>query len=228
MLSTRAEVPKAHEQITDLSSAVGYTASNSNGAVLYLIEPENYAIRFRDDGTNPTSTTGIRLAENTIFEYTACNGNLKFITDQETDAGFAISSNFDVANANAIGYKAAGVSVTLSASTVADTGTSKTIAADQWAGMLISGSSGGTLTGTWTADAASEAAAITLVKALTVPQGEVPLGYITVQTAASNTWTAGTDALQGGTGGNPSADTNYYNYRGAKVNIAFYGTTSTT
>ena len=44
-----------------------------------------------------------------------------------------------------------------------------------------------------------------------MPASQAPVGYVTVQAHASNSFTAGTDALQGGTGGNASQDTNYYN-----------------
>lgn len=219
----RTNAPLNYEEISDLTSAVSYTLTNAKGSDIFLLQPEYGAIRWRDDGTSPTSTTGFYLAENTILEYTAPSGQLNFIAADQGTAGWAISSNFDVQNTHAIGYTSNGISATVAASTACDTGTSKTIAADQWAAMLIVGDQAGALTGTWTADAASEAAAITLVKAVSFNANQRPLGYITVQTASSNTWTAGTDALQGGTGGNPSADTNYYDYRGVKLRVGFYG-----
>ena len=37
------------------------------------------------------------------------------------------------------------------------------------------------------------------------------IGYITVQAAAANTWTPGTDGLALGSGGNPAQATNFYN-----------------
>lgn len=124
---------------------------------------------------------------------------------------FAIDTNFDVKNTEVANYLANGTYVTLADNTSCNTGTSKTIAADQWAAMMITGSAAGALTGTWTADAASEAAAITLAKALTA-SNQCPLGYVTVQTAAGQPWIAGTDALTTGTGGNVANATNYYNY----------------
>ena len=175
------------------------------------------------DPINPTSTTGLLLRADNVLEYTSSNAQIKLLQSAEPDAGFAISTNFDVANANVIVYKIDGLEASLAASTVCDTGTSKTIAADQWAAMRIDVDAAGNLTGTWTADAASEALAITAMKALSLTQGKLPIGYITVQTASGLSWTAGTDALQGGTGGNPSADTNYYNYRATRVNILEYG-----
>lgn len=222
------ENPLGFQQITDLTAAATFTAGANKGASIYLIQAQNFDVKFRDDGTDPTSVAGITLVQNSILEYTTNTTGLKFITAPEPDAGFAISTNFDVANVKAIAYKTAGITVTLSAATVADTGTAKTIAADQWAGFLMTGTTAGTLTGTFTADAATEAAAVVLVKALTIPSGEVPIGYVTILTDSGNTWTAGTDALQGGTGGNVSDDTNYFNYRAAGINIAFYGVAALT
>lgn len=48
------------------------------------------------------------------------------------------------------------------------------------------------------------------IAALPAPDADkAPLGYITVLASAS-TWIAGTDAFQGGTGGNPATTTHYY------------------
>lgn len=222
----RADNPKNNQVITDLSSATKPT--QISGADLFYFQAQYYNIRWRDDGTSPTNKTGLLLKANDAFLYTGGSNQLEFITDEETDAAFEISSNFNVKNGKALAYKSAGISVTLSADTVCSTsaGSGKTIATDKWAAMLITGDSNGALTGTWTADADDEASAITLVKALSYPQTQVPIGYVTVLTASGQNWVAGTDALQGGTGGNPSDDTNYYNYRGAQVYVAKYGKTS--
>jgi hypothetical protein len=122
--------------------------------------------------------------------------------------GLAIVSNFDVQNANAISYVLAGKLYTLSANQTCDTG-SQAIAADKWGIMLVSVNASGSLTGTWSVDHADEATAIANLPA--VPANEVAIGYVTVKTAAGQSWTAGTDALKGGTGGNPASETNYYN-----------------
>lgn len=129
-----------------------------------------------------------------------------------TSPVFAISTNFDVANTETCAFIAAGVPYTLTDNTVCDTGTAKTIAADQWAVMVIDATNATTLAGTWTADAATEAAAIALAKAVPFVAGKCRLGYVAVQTATGQSWTAGTDALEGGTGGNVSNDTNYYQF----------------
>ncbi|MFH1302217.1 MAG: hypothetical protein ABIK07_14245 [Planctomycetota bacterium] len=124
---------------------------------------------------------------------------------------FVIDTNFDVKNGSAISYTNGGTLATFNANTSFDTGTAQVITADKWSAALLSVSSGGAATVTWssTLNADSEALAIAALPAL--PSNHTPLGYVTVLTGSGVTWTAGTDALQGGTGGTPSADTNYYN-----------------
>jgi len=127
--------------------------------------------------------------------------------------GLAIKTNFDVENGTAIDYVLAGVLYTLSANTTCNTGTSANFAADKWGIFLVSVDSSGTLTATWednsNAGYDSEAEAIAALPS--TPTDELAIGYITVQADAANTFTAGTDALTGGTGGNPAQTTNYYN-----------------
>lgn len=125
--------------------------------------------------------------------------------------GFAIDTNFDVKNANAITYLNGGTLKTLSANTSFNTGTSKVITADKWGAALLSLDSTGTATVTYATGNAYDSEALAIA-ALTVPAAtHTVLGYVTIQTGSGVTWTAGTDALQGGTGGTPSVDTNYYN-----------------
>jgi hypothetical protein len=139
--------------------------------------------------------------------------NLLYRVEGIYQAVFAIDTNFDVKNTEVITYLHNGILQTLADNTSCNTGTAKTIAADQWAAMLISGTGAAALVGTWTADAASEAAALALAKAAALADTtNTPLGVVAVQTASGQPWIAGTDALQTGTGGNVSADTNYYDY----------------
>lgn len=123
--------------------------------------------------------------------------------------GFAISTNFDVKNANAISYVNGGTIKTLSANTNFDTGTSKTITGSQWSAAMLTVNSSGSAVLTWASSSyASEALAIA---ALAAPAAtDTVLGYVTVQAHASG-YTAGTDALTTGTGGNVATTTNYYN-----------------
>lgn len=132
--------------------------------------------------------------------------------------GFAIDTNFDVKNANAVTVMIDGVANSLAANTSFDTGTTAVISADKW-GIAILTWDGTTATVTWAstgsthmtyADEATAKAALGTGN-LVPGAGFVPLGYFTVETASGQTWTAGTDALQGGTGGNAATATNYYN-----------------
>ncbi len=125
--------------------------------------------------------------------------------------GLAIDTNFDVQSATDCQVSIDGVLATISAATC-DTGTAAAIAASQWGVFLVSAVAGGTLTATWATAAgagyASEALAIAALPA--APADEAPLGYVTVNAHASG-FTAGTDALTTGTGGNVATATNYYN-----------------
>jgi hypothetical protein len=134
----------------------------------------------------------------------------------------AIVSNFDVKNTAAIMFTIAGTMYTLAVNQTCDTGTSKVITADMWSSMLVSVNSSAALTGTWAASSyATEALAIAALAA--VPTDQVPIGYVTVLTGSGVTWTAGTDALETGTGGTASADTNYYNIAPAVLTAAKIG-----
>ncbi len=128
--------------------------------------------------------------------------------------GLAIDTNFDVQNGNAFDIVSGGKIYTVASGQSFDTGTSQVTTADSWAAALLSIDIDGTTTYLqWATEATTEAAAIAQLDGLT-PSGDVVVGYITVLTDSGVTWTAGTDALQGGTGGGPSDDTNYYNVWG--------------
>lgn len=64
----------------------------------------------------------------------------------------------------------------------------------------------------YTTGYATEALAIAAMPA--TGAGEVAVGFLTVLASASG-WVAGTDALAGGTGGNPATATSYYGFIGA-------------
>jgi hypothetical protein len=128
--------------------------------------------------------------------------------------GLVIDTNFDVKNANAFSGVSGGLFFSAAANVNFDTGTAQVTTADQWVAALLSIDLDGTTTYLqYGAEAATEAAAIAQLDALT-PTGDVVVGYVAIKTGSAVTWTAGTDALQGGTGGTPSADTNYYNVFG--------------
>lgn len=123
---------------------------------------------------------------------------------------FGISTNFDVKNTVAIPYLNGGTIKTLAANTNCDTGTSQTITGSKFQAAILTINSSGTCVVTFapTAVYATEAAAIA---ALTAPAAtDTVLGYVTIQAHASG-YTAGTDALTAGTGGNVATATTYYN-----------------
>lgn len=67
-----------YQQITSLSAAVGLTIPD--GTVLALITCETQAVRWRDDGTDPTASIGYPLATATELQYAAAQlPELKFI-----------------------------------------------------------------------------------------------------------------------------------------------------
>lgn len=123
---------------------------------------------------------------------------------------FARVSNFDVQNNNAISYVNNGILRTLANSQLFDTGTSKTITGSKWGAAILSVTSGGSPNLLWATGAGYDTEADAL-NALVHPGGtNTVLGAVTVQAHASG-FTAGTDALAGGTGGNPATTTNYLN-----------------
>lgn len=73
---------KGYVQVTSLSTAVGLGTIPA-GATFALITPETQAIRWRDDGTNPTTTVGMPLAAGATLQYT---GNLAAFKMIETAA----------------------------------------------------------------------------------------------------------------------------------------------
>jgi hypothetical protein len=68
-----------HEQIAVLTSAVGFTSIPA-GTETVLLQAETQNVRWRDDGTNPTSTVGLILIANTLYEFTVGQlARMKFI-----------------------------------------------------------------------------------------------------------------------------------------------------
>jgi hypothetical protein len=131
-----------------------------------------------------------------------------------SNPGLAIDTNFDIQAVNAFDMVIDGIWVTVAAGADFDTGTVKAVDADKWVAALLSIDADGSTTYVdYGAEAATEALAIAALDVLT-PSGEVVVGYVAIKTAAGLAWNAGTDALQGGTGGNVSSDTNYYNVCG--------------
>lgn len=93
--------PLGYQQITTISSATGLTvpaaptetvthapAARANKA---FIIAETQDVRWRDDGTNPTSTVGMLLQKNEEFWYTGDINAIKFI---EVTSGASLSVSY--------------------------------------------------------------------------------------------------------------------------------------
>jgi hypothetical protein len=126
----------------------------------------------------------------------------------------AINSNFDVKNTEQTVFVAGNVLYTLDDNVNCDTGTTKTITGKSWSAFVVDAANASTLKATWAASSyASEALALAAAKAVALVANKCRIGIVTVQAHASG-FTAGTDALASGSGGNAAQATNYYNFVG--------------
>ncbi len=105
-----------------------------------------------------------------------------------------------------------GVPVLVAAQTAQAFGALGTIPASTWGLIAVDVVAAGTLTfvsaaANYTTGYATEALALAANPAATASKARV--GYLTILASAS-TFVVGTDALAGGTGGNPATTTNYY------------------
>jgi hypothetical protein len=85
-VSDRTLVPVGFEQLS-VTTAVGgspITAGIVDGASMALIQTTDQNIRWRDDGTDPTTTIGMQLADGSDFWYTADLSAIKFIAETGT------------------------------------------------------------------------------------------------------------------------------------------------
>ena len=83
--------PTGYQKLTVSNTAVGLTIPiNSNRA---LIVVETASIRWRDDGTSPTSTDGIQIFQNQSLELDGgkCLSQFKAIKTGDTDATLHIN-----------------------------------------------------------------------------------------------------------------------------------------
>lgn len=78
-----------YQQITSLSAATGLTVPR--GATLAVIIPEAFAVRWRDDGTAPTSAVGMPLAIATVLSY---DGDLSRVQFIEQSAGAKLNISY--------------------------------------------------------------------------------------------------------------------------------------
>lgn len=75
-----------YQQIVGAAAATGLTVPASTCMALINIEAQ--AVRWRDDGTNPTTTVGMNQAVGSTLEFYGDFGRIKFI---ETTAGTIIN-----------------------------------------------------------------------------------------------------------------------------------------
>ena len=129
-----------------------------------------------------------------------------------TPPNFEIRSNFDIQNGDAFEIESGGIQKTVATDQAFDTGTGTIVTTNAyWAAGILSIDIDGT-TGyvNWGAEASTEALAKTALSDVTA-SGDVTCGYVAVQAASGQDLVGGTDALEGGSGGQVSQDTNYYN-----------------
>ena len=81
--------PLGYQQLTSLGSATGLTPPT--GASFVIIAISGQTVRWRDDGTNPTSTVGMPEADGAVFAYT---GDMSTITFIEQVAGAIINVSY--------------------------------------------------------------------------------------------------------------------------------------
>lgn len=82
--------PAGYTQITSLSSAAGL-GSIPDGVKLTLIQAQDNDIRWRDDGTNPTTSVGMVLSAGQTLVY---NGNPAAFKAIEVTASAALNVTF--------------------------------------------------------------------------------------------------------------------------------------
>lgn len=69
--------PLKYEQLTSLASATALTVPE--GARFALVQAETQAVRWRDDGTDPTGTVGVKIVVDAVLEYHGDLTKIRFI-----------------------------------------------------------------------------------------------------------------------------------------------------
>jgi hypothetical protein len=110
-----------------------------------------------------------------------------------------------------------GTPITVAAETAKAFGSLGTIPTTTWGLIVVERVANATTSfvsaaANYTTGYASEALALAAVPAKSASKAVV--GYITIYAGHASGWVAGTDALEGGTGGNPATTTNYYGVLG--------------
>lgn len=187
-----------------LPSDIKTTGINQDSLVTFLTNVVTVVNELVDDhATFKTVTDDIKTLAN-LNQHRSQN----FIISQSPV--LAIDTNFDVKNTEQTVFVAGSVVYTLNDNTNCDTGTTKTITGSQWGAFAVEAASASSLTANWASGSyASEALALAAAKALTPTTAKCVIGFVTVNAHASG-FTAGTDALTTGTGGNVATATNYY------------------
>lgn len=71
-----------YQQVTSLSSAQTLTIPTGKAPTYVLLQAETQSIRFRDDGTNPTASVGLRIVKDLApFKYEGDIKALAFIEE---------------------------------------------------------------------------------------------------------------------------------------------------
>lgn len=78
-----------YQQITSLSAATALTIPA--GTSYAVIQPETQAVRWRDDGTDPSATVGMQLATGSELTYDGQLSRIKFI---ETTASAKLNISY--------------------------------------------------------------------------------------------------------------------------------------
>lgn len=76
--------PKGYQQIAASTLANATTLTVPDGARYALIVPEQAGVRYRDDGTSPTSTVGMPMAAGDSLWYTGRLQSISFIRTDTT------------------------------------------------------------------------------------------------------------------------------------------------
>jgi hypothetical protein len=71
--------PLGYQQITSLSAAAGLTPPAGATYGFAVINPESQAVRWRDDGTDPTASVGMLIPVDGEFTYQGDMTKIKFI-----------------------------------------------------------------------------------------------------------------------------------------------------
>lgn len=72
--------PAGFVQLTSLATAAGFSANQiPDNAKVVMIQAESQTVRWRDDGTNPTTTVGMNLVAGDMLVYSGTMSAIKFI-----------------------------------------------------------------------------------------------------------------------------------------------------